>query len=290
VLGFPFIFRGALDVRATQINEAMKIAAAHALAELARKDVPQVVNAAYGEEYRYGPDYIIPKPFDPRVLTGWRRRWRRRRWSPAWPAGAGRHRRVPREAAGAARRLVGGHARFVRKAAGDPRKIVFPEGDDPRILKAASIIVEERIARPVLLGEEEKIRATIRKHDIDLLGDTFDIVDPRTDEKAAHYAEKLHRMRERKGVTAALAKVLMREANHFGMMMVAERRVDGIVTGLNFAVLGHGPPGAADHRPAPRGAPHRRHVPDAAPQRDAVLRRHDGERRDGRRRWPTSPR
>ncbi len=235
VLGFPFIFRGALDVRATQINEAMKIAAAQALAELARKDVPQVVNAAYGEEYRFGPEYIIPKPFDPRVLT--------------WVAPAVAQAAM---ASGVARLqvdidayreklqgLLGGSSavmrRFVRKAAGDPRKIVFPEGDDPRILKAASIIVEERIARPVLLGEAEKIRATIRKHDIDLLGDTFDIVDPRVDEKAAQYAEKLHRMRERKGVSAELAKVLMREANHFGMMMVAERRVDGIVTGLNFS-------------------------------------------------------
>ena len=235
VLGFPFIFRGALDVRATQINEAMKIAAAHALAELARKDVPQVVNAAYGEEYRYGPEYIIPKPFDPRVLT----------WVAPAVAKAAMESGVARIQVDIEayreklQGLLGGSSavmrRFVRKAAGDPRKIVFPEGDDPRILKAASIIVEERIARPVLLGEEEKIRAMIRKHDIDLLGDTFDIVDPRKDEKAAQYAEKLHRMRERKGVTAELAKVLMREANNFGMMMVAERRVDGIVTGLNFS-------------------------------------------------------
>jgi malate dehydrogenase (oxaloacetate-decarboxylating)(NADP+) len=135
--------------------------------------------------------------------------------------------------------LLGGSSaimrRFVRKAAGDPRKIVFPEGEDPRILKACSIIVEERIARPVLIGDEAKIREAIRRHDLDLMRDAFDIIDPSSDEHAARYAEKLHRQRERKGVTAEAAQVLIRDANHFGMMMVAERRVDGIVTGLNFS-------------------------------------------------------
>ena len=235
VLGFPFIFRGALDVRATQINEAMKVAAAHALAELARRDVPQVVNAAYGEEFRFGPDYIIPKPFDPRVLT--------------WVAPA-----VAKAAmdSGVAQvqieidvyrerlqGLLGGATavmrRFVRRAAGSPRTVVFPEGDDPRILKAASIMAEERIGRPILLGEPRKILETIKAQDIDLAPGSYDIVDPRADDAAEAYANKLHRMRQRKGVTAELARLLMRERNHFGMMMVAERRADGIVTGLNFA-------------------------------------------------------
>jgi malate dehydrogenase (oxaloacetate-decarboxylating)(NADP+) len=235
VLGFPFIFRGALDVRATQINEAMKVAAAHALAELARKDVPQVVNAAYGAEFRYGPEYIIPKPFDPRVLT----------WVAPAVARAAMDSGVAKltvEIDAYRERLAGllGGAtavmrRFVRAAASDPRTLVFPEGDDPRILKACSIIAEERIARPILLGDPEKIRATIRKHDLDLAAGTFDIVDPRSDAHADGYVEKLHRLRERKGVTAELARLLMRERNHFGMMMVAERRADGIVTGLNFA-------------------------------------------------------
>ncbi len=235
VLGFPFIFRGALDVRATQINEAMKVAAAHALAELARRDVPQVVNAAYGEEFRFGPDYIIPKPFDPRVLT--------------WVAPA-----VAKAAmdSGVAQvqieidvyrerlqGLLGGATavmrRFVRRAAGSPRTVVFPEGDDPRILKAASIMAEERIGRPILLGEPRKILETIKAQDIDLSPGSYDIVDPRADDAAEAYANKLHRMRQRKGVTAELARLLMRERNHFGMMMVAEKRADGIVTGLNFA-------------------------------------------------------
>jgi len=235
VLGFPFIFRGALDVRATQINEAMKVAAAHALAELARKDVPQVVNAAYGEEFHFGPEYIIPKPFDPRVLH----------WVAPAVAKAAMETGVAQiEVDLEAYRerlqgLLGGSTavmrKFVRMAAGAPKKIVFPEGDDPRILKACSIITEERIARPILLGDPQRIQKLIRDQDIDLLEGSYEIVDPREDPAASAYAEILHRRRERKGVTAELSRLLMRERNHFGMMMVAERRVDGIVTGLNFS-------------------------------------------------------
>ena len=235
VLGFPFIFRGALDVRATQINESMKVAAAHALAELARKDVPQVVNTAYGEDFRFGPDYIIPKPFDPRVLT--------------WVAPA-----VAKAAmdSGVAQltldidayrerlqTLLGGSTavmrKFMRRAAGSSRTIVLPEGDDPRILKAASIIAEERIARPILLGDPNKIAGILKTHEIDLASGSYDIVDPRSDGEAEAYAAKFHRMRERKGISMEVARLMMRERNHFGMMMVAERRADGIVTGLNFA-------------------------------------------------------
>ncbi|MBZ5713514.1 NADP-dependent malic enzyme [Nannocystis pusilla] len=235
VLGFPFIFRGALDVRATQINEAMKVAAAHALAELARKDVPQVVNAAYGEEFHFGPEYIIPKPFDPRVLH----------WVAPAVAKAAMDTGVAQiqlELDGYRERLqglLGGSTavmrKFVRMAAGAPKKVVFPEGDDPRILKACSIITEERIARPILLGDPQRIEKLIRDLDIDLLEGSYEIVDPREDPAASAYAEILHRRRERKGVTAELSRLLMRERNHFGMMMVAERRVDGIVTGLNFS-------------------------------------------------------
>ncbi|MDC0668787.1 NADP-dependent malic enzyme [Nannocystis radixulma] len=235
VLGFPFIFRGALDVRATQINEAMKVAAAHALAELARKDVPQVVNAAYGEEFHFGPEYIIPKPFDPRVLH----------WVAPAVAKAAMDTGVAQiqlELDAYRERLqglLGGSTavmrKFVRMAAGAPKKVVFPEGDDPRILKACSIITEERIARPILLGDPQRIEKLIRDQDIDLLEGSYEIVDPREDPAASAYAEILHRRRERKGVTAELSRLLMRERNHFGMMMVAERRVDGIVTGLNFS-------------------------------------------------------
>jgi malate dehydrogenase (oxaloacetate-decarboxylating)(NADP+) len=235
VLGFPFIFRGALDVRATQINEAMKVAAAQALAELARKDVPQVVNAAYGEEFHFGPEYIIPKPFDPRVLH--------------WVAPAVAKAAIDSGVAQVEldleayrerlQGLLGGSTavmrKFVRLAASAPKKVVFPEGDDPRILKACSIIVDERIARPILLGDPQRIRGIIRDLDLDLAPGSYEIVDPREDAAAASYAEIFHRRRERKGVTAELARLLMRDRNHFGMMMVAERRADGIVTGLNFS-------------------------------------------------------
>ena len=235
VLGFPFIFRGALDVRATRINEAMKVAASQALAELARKDVPQVVNAAYGEDFHFGPDYIIPKPFDPRVLHY---------VAPAVAKAAMdtgvAQLRVDLDAyRERLQGLLGGSTavmrKFVRLAASAPKQVVFPEGDDPRILKACSIIVEEQIGRPILLGDPDRIRGIIRDQDIDLAQGTYDIVDPRADATAATYAELLHRRRERKGVTAELARLLMRDRNHFGMMMVAERRADGIVTGLNFS-------------------------------------------------------
>ena len=235
VLGFPFIFRGALDVRATQINEAMKVAAAHALAGLARKDVPQVVNTAYGEDFRYGPDYIIPKPFDPRVLI----------WVAPAVAKAAMDSGVAQVTLDIdayrerLQGLLGGSTavmrKFMRRAAGTSRTLVLPEGDDPRILKAASIIVDERIARPILLGEPAKIAAILKAQDIDLTPGSYDIVDPRTDAAFEAYAAKFYRMRERKGITLELARLLMRECNYFGMMMVAERRADGIVTGLNFA-------------------------------------------------------
>ncbi|MEZ4453719.1 MAG: NADP-dependent malic enzyme [Nannocystaceae bacterium] len=235
VLGFPFIFRGALDVRATQINEAMKVAAAQALADLARRDVPQVVAAAYGEDFHFGPDYIIPKPFDPRVLT--------------WVAPAVAKAAIDSGVAQLQldieayrerlRGLLGGATavmrKFIRRAARSPRRIVFPEGDDPRILRACAIIVDEGIAEPVLLGEASKIRALLRDNEIDLPESRIDVVNPRSDSELERYAEIFHRRRERKGVTAELARLQMRERNHFGMMMVAERRVDGIVTGLNYS-------------------------------------------------------
>ena len=235
VLGFPFIFRGALDVRATQINEAMKIAAAHALAELARKDVPQVVSAAYGEEFHYGPDYIIPKPFDPRVLT--------------WVAPAVAKAAIDSGVAQLSldldayrerlRGLLGGASavmrKFIRRAAASPRRVVFPEGEDPRILKACAIVVDEGIARPILLGREERIREVLRDNEIDVALDRLEIVDPGRAPEYEAYARRLHTMRERKGMTLSLARQTLLDPNHFGMMMLAERRADGVVSGLNLS-------------------------------------------------------
>lgn len=235
VLGFPFIFRGALDVRATSINEAMKIAAARAIAELARLDVPQVVMAAYGEDFNFGPDYIIPKPFDPRVLL----------WVAPAVAEAAMSTGVAQTKVDVEtyrehlRGLLGGATavmrKFIRGAARSPRRIVFPEGHDPRVLRACAIVVDEGIAWPVLLGSRERLELVLKTQEIDLDLDRIEIVNPRDDSEAEHYAELLHERRKRKGVTMALARQMMRDRNHFGMMMVAEGRVDGIVSGVSLS-------------------------------------------------------
>ncbi|MBX7081743.1 MAG: NADP-dependent malic enzyme [Nannocystaceae bacterium] len=232
VLGFPFVFRGALDVRATTISEEMKIAAAHALADLARRDVPHEVSKAYGTEFHFGPNYIIPKPFDPRVLY--------------WVAPAVAKAAI---ASGAAtgpfderayvehlRGLLGHSSavlrKFVRRAATDPRKVVFPEAEDPRILQACSILLDEGVARPVLLGAPEAIEGVVRSREIDLDLSRCEIVDPATDPALSDYATRLYEMRQRKGMGRRAALKLMRDRNVFGMMMVKQGRADAVVSGL----------------------------------------------------------
>jgi malate dehydrogenase (oxaloacetate-decarboxylating)(NADP+) len=234
VLGFPFIFRGALDVRATTINEEMKIAAAHAIADLARRDVPRAVNLAYGAEFTFGPDYIIPKPFDPRVLHS---------VAPAVAAAAVKSGVTPHDHFDTEsyrehlRGLLGQSTtvirRFIRQASNDPRRIVFPEGEDPRILSACSILLEDGVANPVLLGSEEVIRHVLEEHDIDLDLKKVDIADPRIDEMRAEYLDRYYQMRQRKGVDRKEATLRMRERNHFAMMMVLGNRADGLVSGIN---------------------------------------------------------
>lgn len=234
VLGFPFIFRGALDVRATAINEAMKIAAAHAIAELARLDVPRVVNLAYGAEFTFGPDYIIPKPFDPRVLY--------------WVAPAVAKAAVDSGVAGIEhfdehryrehlRTLLGQSStvirRFIKQASNRPQRIVFPEGDDPRILRACSILLDEGVAVPILLGRESKIREVVTEHEIDIDLDRVEIVDPQTDELRETYAVRYYERRQRRGVDLKEARRQMGWRSHFGMMMVVEGRAEGLVSGIN---------------------------------------------------------
>ncbi len=232
VLGFPFIFRGALDMRARSVSEEMKVAAARALAELARLDVPQIVQRAYGEQFSFGPDYIIPKPFDPRVLH----------WvSPAVAKAAVESGVAPgpfdedayRERL---RQLVGGSdavmRKFVRRASSDPRRIVFPEGDDPRILRACAILVDENIARPVVLGEPEEIRHIVEDHDIELDLDQLEIIEPRADSQYAAYVDSYWQTRQRKGVGRRDAEVQLRRRNPFAMMMVDQGRADGVVSGI----------------------------------------------------------
>lgn len=236
VLGFPGIFRGALDVRATRINEAMKIAAAKALAELARKTVPDEVNRAYNEDYSYGPDYIIPKPFDPRVI-------KEVAFGVAQAAvetGVAQIEFDPNAYREHLRNLLGGGStatmrKFVRKAQSDPRSIVFPEGDDPRILQACAILADEGIARPILLGERERICSMIKELELELDESAYDVIQPPLDERHAEFAEAYQQKRQRKGVDRHSARRLMQRRNFFGMMMVEKGHADGIVGGVRYS-------------------------------------------------------
>jgi malate dehydrogenase (oxaloacetate-decarboxylating)(NADP+) len=232
VLGFPYIFRGALDVRAKEINEAMKVAAARALAELAHEPVPDAVAEAYGvRTFRFGPDYIIPKPFDSRVL------W----WCAPAVAKAAMESGVARltldipEYRERLQRRIGGvqHTimrRIVQRAQSAPKRIVFPEGDNIKVLRACQIVLDEKIAHPILLGQERKIRQ--RAADLDLDLDGVEIMAPSESPKHSSYAHEYLEMRCRKGVTAGSAARLMNRRIHFGMMMVRRGDADGLVAGL----------------------------------------------------------
>lgn len=231
VLGFPFIFRGALDVSATTVTEEMKVAAANALAELARKDVPQVVSLAYGRDYEFGPDYIIPKPFDPRVLH----------WvAPAVAEAAVASGVATRPYDGAAYRehlksLLGQSTavmrRFLKQASSEPKRIVFPEATKPPVLQAVSVLVNEGIAIPVLVGKADEIEAVVREHEIELDLSKLEIVDPATDEKQADYRARLYEKRQRRGEGRRATKRRLQSPLDYGLMMVDEGRADGIVAG-----------------------------------------------------------
>ncbi len=235
VLGFPFIFRGALDVRATCINEEMKLAAVHALAKLAREEVPDSVSKAYGNvKFVFGPNYIIPKPFDPRVLL---------HVAPAIAQAA--------METGVARQPIEDMDRYIEhlestqgkskeimraiinKAKSDPKKIVFPEGDNEKMLRAAQILVEEKIAHPILVGDADKIAAKIAELGLELNG--TQIVDTNTSEYSEGYIQELYRLRQRRGVTLTEAgRVIRRKSrNHFGAMMVRMNDADAMLSGID---------------------------------------------------------
>jgi len=232
VLGFPYVFRGALDVRAKEINESMKIAAAHALAALAHEPVPDSVAEAYGvHAFRFGPDYIIPKPFDTRVL------W----WcapavaEAAIKSGAARLTLDMDEYRERLQRRIGGvqHTimrQIVQRAKSAPKRIVFPDGDNIKVLRACQIVLDERIARPILLGSERKIRQRAADLDLDLEG--AEIVSPSDSPNHNAYANEYLALRCRKGVTALSAARLVNRRIHFGMLMVRAGDADGLVAGL----------------------------------------------------------
>ena len=231
VLGFPFLFRGALDVRAKRFNDEMKLAAVKALAGLAKQDVPDAVARAYGvETLRFGPDYLIPKPFDPRVLL----------WVAPAVAGAAMETGVARlrfdldeyrerlEARlGKSREIA---RTVIHRARRAPKRIVFPEGSHPRILRVAAHLLQEGVAKPVLLGKPEEIQRVARHLDVPL--DGIELVHPRRHPKREAYVEALYRMRQRKGLTAKDADNLLRNPNYFGTMMVHEGDADGLVSGV----------------------------------------------------------
>jgi len=240
VLGFPYIFRGALDVRAVSINEAMKLAAVKALAEMAKTPVPDIVNLAYNlKNLSFGPEYIIPKPVDPRLI------------STVAPA-------VAKAAieSGVAKKTIDNWETYAlelnkrlgldnqliraisNKARKDPKRLVFAEADNDKILKAASIIYDEGIAYPILLGTEKKIKQIAAEHQIDLTD--IPIIDPRDeqhDKKREFYGELFFAKRQRKGFNHYESIKIMKERNHFGCMMVETGDADAMISGLkrNYA-------------------------------------------------------
>ena len=231
VLGFPFIFRGALDVRATAINEEMKLAATHALADLAKEDVPDSVCRAYGvARLRFGREYLIPKPFDPRVLM----------WEASAVAEAAMRTGVAQEPvdldsyrAQLERRLGKAYEvsrTMIHKAQINPKQVVFPEGDNETILRACHVLVEEKIARPILLGDAGKIRTRAAEFGVDL--DGMQVVDPATSGLRENYRQELFRLRQRRGVTLNQAESLMDDRNVFGSMMVRMGDADALVSGV----------------------------------------------------------
>ena len=232
VLGFPFIFRGALDVAATEINEAMKMAASQALASLAKMDVPDSVSKAYGgQSFRFGRNYLIPKPFDFRVLL----------WvAPAVAEAAMRSgvaRKPITDMSAYLRRLEAMLSRsrevmsvVIQKAKDDPKRIVFPEGEDPKILRAAKILAEEGICRPILLARDTKVDELA--HDLKLPMDKITLIHTETSPKLPEYAKRLVELRKRSGVTVEAAARLVRVRNYYGPLMLDAGDADGVISGL----------------------------------------------------------
>ncbi len=230
VLGFPFIFRGALDVRAKKINDEMEMAATRALAALAKEEVPESVTRRYGiDKLQFGPDYLIPKPFDPRVLL----------WvapAVAWAAVAsgiaGRiidveeYRAELEARLGPERQVMRG---LISRAQQDPPSIVFPEGDDPRILRAARILADEGIARPILLGDLDAIRR--QADDASLTLEDIELMNPRSAPDRDKLAEELWQLRRRRGITLREAKARVLDPIYYGLLLLRAGRTDALVAG-----------------------------------------------------------
>jgi malate dehydrogenase (oxaloacetate-decarboxylating)(NADP+) len=233
VLGFPFIFRGALDARATEVNEEMKMAATRALAALAKEDVPESVSRLYGlRSVKFGADYLIPFPFDPRVLL----------WvapAVAWAAVASgvakemidleNYREQLEERLGRARGIMRG---IINRAVRDPKRIVLPEGEDPKIIRAARMIADEGIAFPILLGQRDVVQRIADEIHVSLRD--LVIEDPAKSEKRDKYADYLWKRRQRKGLSHGEAHQLLFNGNYFGSVMVACGDADALLSGVGM--------------------------------------------------------
>ncbi len=231
VLGFPFIFRGALDVRATAINDEMKLAATHALAALAREDVPDSVRRIYDDEdLAFGPRYIIPKPFDPRILIYEASAVARA----AMETGVAQIQIDLDEYRDQLERRLGKAHEVMRimihKAQHNPRRVVFPEGETSKILRAAQILVEEKIAIPILLGNEDRIRQRAAELRVNLEG--IQVCNPLMSARLGDYTTELLRLRQRKGLTAREAQRKVLNANTFGALMVRMGDADALLAGV----------------------------------------------------------
>jgi malate dehydrogenase (oxaloacetate-decarboxylating)(NADP+) len=235
VLGFPYIFRGALDCRASAVSEAMKLAAARALAELTKEPVPESVIMAYGGKgMKMGPDYFIPKAFDPRAL------W----WVAPAVAQAAMESGVARikfDIAEYRERLMlkGSNAAYSimrtigKEARREPKRIAFPHAANPRLLRAVQQIIEEGIAKPVLLGRHDEIRRMCDEMSLDQVIAGAEIIDPRTDVNQ-DYIERLYTLRQRKGLTSFAAQGLLQKSDYYAALMVDRGDADGMVTGLRL--------------------------------------------------------
>ncbi len=231
VLGFPFIFRGALDVRATAINEEMKRAASYALANLAKEDVPDSVSKAYGgERLHFGKDYLIPKPFDYRVLI----------WEASAVAKAAMETGVARvkvdleeykeqleNRLGKSREVM---RTMINRAKRRPKRIVYPEGSNEKVLRAAHLVADEEMAQPILLGDEDQIRRTAQELDVPLEG--IQILNPSKSRRLESYSEEYYRLRQRRGVTWNEAMQAMHNSTNYAAMMVRMGDADGLIAGL----------------------------------------------------------
>jgi malate dehydrogenase (oxaloacetate-decarboxylating)(NADP+) len=233
VLGFPFIFRGALDVRAIKINEAMKMAAVHALADLAKETVPEQVNIAYGAtKLTFGKDYIIPKPFDPRLITTVPMAVAKAAMESGVAAAPikdwDKYQEELHARTGSDKKLV---RLITSQAKSQLQRVVFAEGDELDVLKAAQLVHEEGIAIPILLGDETLIREMMAK--IEFEGDVT-IIDPKKEtlkETREKYAHTYWQLRQRKGTTLYDAQRRMRERNYYAAMMVREGDADAMISG-----------------------------------------------------------